>query len=305
MKDKLLFIPLDWKVKAQPDWYLSLSKQFDCYYFNDNILEYDFKCDYIWVQCGAIDKNILNQLKVKTGAKIIQWTGNCNGGVLEEVLIYKGIADVTLLASGLGQKNLYQALLGHHVGYLQHGMAEFNFVPVNESMESKNIVFIGNNYDQFPGAVERNELCLWLSKTFENFEVIGNGYSTGGYNNTRSCSYYDCPKIYNESYIAVAANCMNDIEGYWSNRCLDIMAAGCACLMRYTPNAEKWFTNWHDCVFYETKEEAVKHINTLLNNKTLRNTIAVNGQKLIRTAHSLDYRAIELRNELDLLFQYK
>lgn len=304
MKDKLMFIPLDWELKAQPDWYISLCSQFDCFYYDD-VKGIDPVPDYIWVQCGAMHQDILDRIKELTGAKVIQWTGNCNGALLEEVLIYKGIADVTLLASGIGQKDLYEKELGHHVGYLQHGMAPFNFLPVNESLDNRNIVFIGNNYDHFEGARERNELCLWLSKTFENFEVIGNGFNLPGYRNHRSCSYYDTPKIYNESYIAIAANCMNDIEGYWSNRCLDIMAAGCACLMRKTPNCEKWFTNWQDCVFYETKEEAVRHISTLLNDKQLRNTIANNGQKLIREKHTLDYRALELRRELDLLFQPK
>lgn len=303
MKDKLLFIPLDWRVAAQPHFFDSLCNEFNCqYYTGDNDLD-KWKPDFIWVQCGALKTSILKEIKSQTNAKIIQWTGNCNGAILEEVLIYKDIADYTFLASGIGQKKLYEDILKHPVVYLQHGMAPFNFIPVNESLDEKKIVFIGNNYDHFEGARERNELCLWLSSTFDNFEVIGNGYSTGGYKNSRSCGYYDTPKIYNESYIGISANCMNDLEGYWSCRPLDIMAAGSACLMRYTPNAEKWFKNWHDCVFYETKEEAVKHINTLLNNKSLRSSIANNGQKLIKEFHTLDYRAKELRHELDLLFK--
>ena len=173
---------------------------------------------------------------------------------------------------------------------------------LKHDLTEKKIVFIGNAYGHFEGAVERNSLCQLLSQKFSEFEVIGNGFADGNYNNNRSCSYYDTPDIYNNSYIGISANCMNDIEGYWSNRPLDIMAAGCCCLMRYTPKAEKWFKDFENCVFYNTNEEAARHIETLMSNPDLRNKIAAKGQELVREHHTLDSRAQELKWLINLHF---
>jgi spore maturation protein CgeB len=294
----LLFIPLHWEHDAQQDFFNSFKKEYNAVYYTDTCFQI-FKPDIIYTQCGAIDPSELATIKKNTGALVIQWTGNTRDTILDEVMIFKDIADVTFLASGIGQKDMYEAVLNHPVKYLQHGMAPWNFLPVQKDQEEKKVIFIGNNYDQFPGAVERNELCELLTKIFPNFEVWGNGYADATkYRNPNSIPYNDSPQLYNKSYIAIAANCYNDIEGYWCNRKLDIMAAGSCCFMRYVPGMENFFTDMVHGVFYKTNAEAVEKINMLLANPELRNKIAKSGQEIVQKYHTLDYRVIEIKKAL-------
>ncbi len=302
---KLLFIPLHYEYGAQNDLYNSFCKEYNTMYYEGIIQAIDFKPEIIYTQCGAIWPDYLIDIKQKTGALVIQWTGNTRDTILDEVMILKDSVDVTFLASGIGQKDMYEVVLHHPVKYLQHGMAPWNFIEAktflsaNSPLGNAKTIFIGNNYDQFPGAVERNELCKLLSAEFkDNFEVIGNGYNSPEYNNTRSLPYNDTPPVYNQAYIGIAANCYNDIEGYWCNRKLDIMAAGSCCLMRYVPNMENHFTDMVHGVFYKTNAEAVDKIKMLYNNPELRNKIALAGQEICQKYHTLDYRVIEIKNTL-------
>jgi len=231
-------------------------------------------------------------LKSATSAKVIQWTGDARSEVMENVTQYKGIADLTLLAVGIGQKEMYESALGCPVDYLQQGVFDSFFIEPQELTEGKT-VFIGNNYDQFEGARERAKLCRDLAYD-TTFETIGNGWNWR-HNNTRSIPYHESAKIYNESYISISHACFNDVEGYYSNRTIDIMAAGGCCLMRYVPNAEKFFKHEENVMFYQTNEEAVSIIKFLKQNPDVRNEIAWSGHNLAKKYHTFKYRAKELK----------
>jgi hypothetical protein len=184
---------------------------------------------------------------------------------------------------------------------LQQGVFNSFFVEPKE-LQSGKVVFIGNNYDHFEGAVERENLCLILSSRmngFEDFEVIGNGFDNGMFNNTRSISYHESATIYNESYISISHACFNDIEGYYSNRTFDIMASGGCCLMRYAKGAEKYFTHEENVMFYHTNEEAIEIIKFLIANPDVRNAIALSGYNLANKYHTFDVRAKELKQLID------
>lgn len=300
---KILFIPLHFFVKSQEDLYNSFCKHYNTHYYNGDQQEaINFKPDIIYTQCGAIETHLLVELKQKTGAFIIQWTGNARAGILDEIMIYKDVSDATFLASGMGQKDLYENALNQPVFYLQHGMAPFTFKDVRTDITDNSIVFIGNNYDEFEGATERNDLCELLTKTFETFEVWGNGYSDKTkYRNPDSIPYHLSHDLYNKSYISVSANSFNYIDGYWSHRKLDIMAAGSCCLMRYVPKLENYFQDMVHGVYYNTNEEAVEKIKFLIENPDVRNKIAKQGQDITRKYHTLDYRVIEIKETLEKL----
>lgn len=295
---RLLFIPLDWQLPVKPHqaYYTSLASHFNVLYYLDQPSSINFSPDIIFVHSGALVPELLTELKDMTGATVIQWTGDCRSELLQPVMSYKGICDITALACGIGQKDMYEDAMGHKVYYLQHAVEPYQFLSVRENLtKPEKVVFIGNNYDQFPGAVERTQLCKALSIVFSaNFEVIGNGFASHEFKNSRAIKYDQTPEIYSNSYIGISANIYNDIEGYWSNRPLDIMAAGSCCLMRYTPRMEKWFTDMQDCVFFSSNTEAISKIQMLLDNPELRNKIALTGQKKVKMFHSYDSRVLEL-----------
>lgn len=287
---KLLFIPQDYQHRPYEEFYLELCKEFDCLYYQHQTVSLIFKPDYIFVHSSAIHPDLLRQFN----SFIIQWTGDIRPEPLGQVLAYKNLADLTLLASGIGQKEMYEQAMGGTVGYLQHFVSQSQYIPVNNE-PNNNILFIGNAYDQFPEGKERNELCAKLSAIYPNFEVIGNGFNTPEYNNTRTINYADTQPLYNNAYISISANIYNDCEGYWSNRPLNIMAAGGCCLMRYVPDMERYFTDGKHCVFYKSNEEAAQVIGALMNNKDLRNRIAAAGQQLVMEYHSDKYRVSEIK----------
>lgn len=295
-KNKLVFIPLDYKFNPHRDWYLQLNKYFNCQYFVSTGLAIAFNPDVIFMQSGALTLAEMQNLRVNTNAIIVQFTGDCREEPLPEVLMGKGICDITALACGIAQKEMYERELGHRVAYLQHGVGGTAFRFPKTNFAERKIVFIGNAYSEFSGAIERNELCELLSGLYLNFEVIGSGYSEPKYNNTRTVPYVEVPTIYNESYISISANIFNDKEGYYSNRPLDIMAAGGCCLMRHSPNLERCFTDMEDCVFYRSNLEAVDKIQMLLQFPELRNRIAAKGQDKVFKNHTYEQRVLELIN---------
>lgn len=274
--------------------------------------------DYILLQSGAIKSDGLFGLRSTKnrsgGAKIIQWTGDARAEAMENVTQYKGIADLTLLAVGVGQREMYETALGCPVDYLQQGVFNSFFIEPKELTEGK-AVFIGNNYDHFDGAVERSALCERLSLHFSfdhliYFEVIGNGFvkeqyvasidqHVNLYSNYRSIPYVDSAKIYNESYISISHACFNDIEGYYSNRTIDIMASGGCCLQRWFPGIENYFTDGYDCVVYRTNEEALEKIQYLIERPEVRNMIARNGHNTAKQKHTFAVRAKEIKQLID------
>lgn len=302
MKKRLLFIPLHYNITPRPheDWFNALSREFDCEYMNINV---GLGFDYIFIQSGALKPLILSQIKLVHGnasAKVIQWTGDARDEVMENVIQYKGIVDLTLLAVGIGQKEMYEKALGSRVDYLQQGVFEKFFIEPKELTEGK-IVFIGNNYDHFEGAIERTELCEILAKEFPQFETIGNGFDSR-HNNTRSIPYEESAKIYNESYISISHACFNEIEGYYSNRTLDIMASGGFCLMRRIPNCNSLISRHATtCLFYDSNEECVELIYLLIRETGARNGIANAGHEYAKKYHTFRYRAKQIKELCDSL----
>ena len=296
---KLLFIPLGWQSKPNPDLFNAFCKEFETLHYESLVEAILFDPDFIYVQCGAISVSDLYELKKESGAKVVQWTGDCRAELMQNVLEFKDIADLTLLAVGIGQKEMYEKALNHRVGYLQQGVFNSFFLPVKTEFETGSVVFIGNNYDHFEGALERTELCEVLSECFEYFEVIGNGFNSPEFSNTRSVPYIDSAEIYNNAYISISHACFNEIEGYYSNRTLDIMAAGGCCLMRRVPNCEELFVDMKHVVYYRDSEEAVDKIIMLFSNPEIRNSVSLAGQNLVKKFHTFDYRVKEIKSALE------
>lgn len=296
---KLLFIPLDYKYRPHEDWYKGFCKYYDCLHYSDKESAILFMPELIFVQSGALAPTELIEIKQRTGAVVMQWTGDCREDLLPDVLAYKDISDIIFLACGIAQKSMYENAMNQPVYYLQHGVSEYRFAPVKENIEDGKITFIGNNYNQFSGDIERTALLKMLSPIFKNLEIWGSGFNMEGFNNVGSIPYSETVQIYNNSFISISSSIFNDKEGYWSCRPLDIMAAGACCLIQYVPNLENYFTDMEDCVYYRTNYEAAILINYLLSEPELRNKIAKKGQQKVMERHTWEYRAFEVKQALE------
>lgn len=305
-----MFIPLHYDANPRPheDWFNAFDKYYECVYFKKSFSRIFNWYDFIFIQSGAMEPDeLLLWRYANPKAKIIQWTGDARAELMENVTQYKSIVDLTLLAVGIGQKKMYEDALGSPVDYLQQGVFESFFLPPKE-LQSGKIVFIGNNYDQFEGARERNELCEMLSKEFPNdFEVIGNGFnayrqidttipfsSEKIYNNYRSIPYSESAQIYNNAYISISHACFNDIEGYYSNRTLDIMASGGCCLMRSIPKIGEIMS----VLTYESNNRCIDKIKWLIDNPLIRNNYAKESF-LQAQNHTFEYRVLEIKQIIE------
>ncbi len=290
---KLLFIPLDYSYNPYQELLQCFKEKFDTMYYTDQQSALDFKPDFIFAQSSALEPDKLMEIRLASKSFVMQWSGDCRVDLLPEVVAYKDVCDVTLLAVGVAHKEMYEAVLQHPVRYMQHTVSMTQFV-VPKQLDNGKIVFIGNNYNHFPGAAERSKLCEILTTEFENFEVWGNGFNTKEYRNPDSIAWEKSQFLYNDSYIGISANIFNDYEGYWSDRPLHIMAAGCCCLMRYVPKLEHYFKDMVHCVFYKSNEEAIDKIKYLMANPDVRNQIALEGQKEILKHHTNNYRVQQI-----------
>lgn len=261
---RLLYIPLSGTGKD--DLYKAFAKHCEVLDFWEG-----FKGDYdvIYVHSGAISKNSL--LEIKQNAKVIQWTGDCRHEQLEPVMRYKGIADVTLLASG--QKELYKEL--GRVEWLPHGVGEWQFREPKE-VEFK-IVFIGNNLSHLPGGKERADILREVEKNYP-LEIYGSGWDEFR-SNRHPIAVQDTPDIYNNSYLSLCGNVINDVPKYFSNRPLFAMAGGCCHLMREVPGLN---TVINGDFFYHDVESLFKKIEKFKNSPVLRLATARQQSLIVR-----------------------
>lgn len=283
---KLLFIPLLPGNPETDDLYKAFCKKYEVHFYTSINPAINFDPDIVYIHSGALSLEVVQVLKDCTKAIWTQWTGDCaEGHLLEPVLRYKSICDVTFLACGAGLKKEYEKELGHPVHWLPHAVADWQFRPVNP--DAKGIVFVGNNYTHFSGGVERKELNDLLRERAD-FTLYGSGWNGANshlqkFPESHPVKWESLPDIYNNAYIGLSNNLINNVPLYFSNRPLNVMAAGSICLMRYVPGIEEYFTHGYDCLIYHDIDQAISEIKYWHEATTqARNAIAENGQNVVR-----------------------
>lgn len=275
---KLLYIPLQPGDPDTDDLYKAFCKKYEVHFYgnecNASPEAINFNPDIVYIHSGALPLQTVKYIKENTNAIWAQWTGDCSeGSLLEPVLRYKDITDVTFLASG-GHMSTYQKELNQPVHWMPHAVAEWQFRPVKE--KTQGIVFVGNNYTHYSGGVERYELNQQLAKCNTHpFRLYGNGWEFG-----EPAKWETLPDIYNQYLIGLSNNLINDVDLYFSNRPLNIMAAGSLCLMRRVPGIDQYFTHGKDCIMYVSVADAIYQLENM--HKHDRNAIAAEGQQTVR-----------------------
>ena len=262
MSIKLLYCP--WPGAEKDELYEAFSKKTHIHFYTTDDLAIDFKPDIIYLQSGVIHPGNLKYIKENTGATVVQWTGDYRPEGLPEINQYKGIADKTFLAGGL---HLYKDSI-----YLPHPVGKWRYRPVKD--HSEGVVMLANNYGQFPGGLERQEMV----RMYPEIKVYGSGWA-----GTSVIGRYDNCDIYQNSYLSVGCNIYNDIWGYFSDRPLESMMSGCCFMMRHVPGLD--FVHGVDCLMYKRNEE-IKNLMTV--DIVTRNRIARAGQKKVYDNYTQD-----------------
>ena len=276
MKKKLLYIPLDYHRHTEDpmlftDFLHAFQTKFDARIFTTMDEAVEFKPDFVFFQ-GSLIETDLYYLKMKTGAKIFMWTGDCRYAPTKSLMDYRNIVDTYLLPFSGILLSEYQLILGKPCHYLFEPIQNWRFREPKE-MNSGKIVFVGNHYGNVPGGESRMEIIKHINQHLPNeLEVYGNIEGSKG-----TIDYKDVPDLYNNAYIVICENKWHDVGGYFTPRNLGAMAVGSCPLMRYFPNLDNRFGHLSDCLVYKNKYELLDYILLLKENPSIRNHISTNA----------------------------
>jgi len=241
-----------------------------------------------------IDPVVVKSLKEKYPAIVwTQWTGDCRPYPLPLIAEFGKIVDLTLLASGIGQKELYEKAGVKKVGYWQHAAPDWAFLPQLPHEERKGIVMLAHNYDPIDPSGDRKELVERLSQEFDDFIVYGSGWT----DNVRHGDPIPWPKqspIYQKAKISVGTNGVNTVTGYWSDRPYLAMASGTPHLTHYVSGWEEQFDIGVESFTYRSIDDAVTKLKWILQaDPALIDEVGRVGQAKVRENHTFDKRVEE------------
>lgn len=277
---KILLIPLGWdKPEEHKDLVEAFREKHEAVLWRSDLMINTFMPNVIFYQ-GGLDVGFCKQIKSYTNAKWITWTGDVRYAPMQHLQECKELTDLFLVPLMGDRLETYSKLLDKPCEYI------WEYFPTHrvrqpKSMNSGKVTFVGNVYDCLPGGESRIELSELINKHINESEIYGSSETT------KQIPVEDVPDLYQNSYIVIAENNWQDINGYFTPRNLQGMSSSC-CLMKWFPKIERFFTNWHDCVYYNNKYELLDIIEYLKRNPDRRNEIAMNGSKTFEERFTLN-----------------
>ena len=280
---KLLYIPLDYHLHSENGVFDSIlngfKTEFNTLIFKTLEESIRFNPDYVFMHGNVISLEDCNTLKSLTGAMFTIWVGDVRYAPLPEAMNMIGVADLYLFPFNGKQLEYFSRILDTPCEYIFEVFDDRQVREVKE-MTVGRVVFVGNVYDHFPGGEERISLANFIGKYVPELELYGSfPYSA---NSKGNIDFSQVPDLYNTSYLTIAHNNRNDIDGYFTHRNLIALASGSCVLMKHFPGIEQFFTNWEHCVFYKTNYELLDIIEFLKREPSIRNKIAKNGNSYVR-----------------------
>src|SRR3990167_7783250 len=275
---KLLYIPLPTATPQIDDLYKAFCKRCEVQWFWDN--ETIQNPDIIYSHSGGVNPDVLRVLKREFKKCIVtQWTGDYRPEGFDYYREAGKYCDINFKAD---TADLYPEL---NCKFLPHGVADWQFREINP--EAKGIIFIGNAYTHLPGGKERYELCQQLSKR-DDFTWVGTGGNPG------HIDFKEIPDWYNRHKFAISANLYYDAPGWFGNRPLMAMAAGCCTLIREFPGYKDFAEDGKYYFAYDDNDEVLWLYDAMLRHPDILeatewcNRVTKAGQQLVRGNFTYD-----------------
>jgi glycosyltransferase involved in cell wall biosynthesis len=264
------------------------------------------KPDWIWLQVQ--DSNVIQPETITAlrrdlpGCVVTHWMGDIRSKVKPYLSEICKVTHLTLISS-VGQIPLFQDAGAKRVQYCQVG------VDWNEDVLGKpawvppfkvpDVVFIGNHYgvnigdDNFPGVGERLDAIRALKDAGIDVGVVGTGWPAD-VPMIGSCKVKQQHHVWKRAKVALSVNHFNNVELYYSDRHLVSMASGTPLVCKYVPGLEKEFTHGVDLFWYESTDELVDIVKTLLSNDDFRQKVGRQGRYKVMSEHTWFNRIISL-----------
>ena len=248
-----------------------------------------FRPDWLWLQAqdtGVVLPETLQILRRRMpGCVLSHWMGDAREQVSDYLTKVCQVAHLTLISS-VGQIPMFQAVGAKRVEYLQVGFDLPESPSVLVPFRVPDVVFCGNYLNEsFSGSAERMGAIQALSQDGIDVGVVGAGWPSA-IPVVGRCGVSQQSEVYRRAKVCLSINHLNDIERYYSNRQIIAMASGTPVVCRYVPGLEQEFLSGIHCYWYETKDELLKHVRTLLDFEHIRTNIGRNGRAEILRNHT-------------------
>ncbi|EOC99966.1 glycosyltransferase family protein [Caldisalinibacter kiritimatiensis] len=185
--------------------------------------------------------------------------------------------------------------------------------PINKDKNKiGNVVFAGTWYNNQPSRIKDMEIILKPAIKY-GLDIYDRGYNIDD-------SFFEYPDIYKpcikpalpylemiEKYkkynLALNVNFISDSPTMFSQRIFELLGCGINIVSSYNSGIEKFFPN---VVKLSTSEQETKyHLNTLLNNKDLRDKLALQGLREVYSKHTVRHRLETICNKLGIKYVQK
>lgn len=262
----------------------------------------DFLPDMVFMQLQSpniIDVETVKKLR-SMGCFVINWTGDARVPLPQWYIDIGRHASLTLFSNETDVNTMHKMSIP--ADYLQIGFDECIYSPKGEVSEHKDIVFMGNNYnDMFSLGNLRIQMVSALRKEFpDQFGVFGRGWSLseGDYNHSQekeASVYRGCKIAINLSHY--------DLDRYSSDRILRIMGSGAFCLSKYFPGYNKDYIDGEHLRIWHTIPELIQLIRYYLHPENTSSRIAI-AQRGMKLTHQRDTFQHMVDNMINIYRKY-
>jgi hypothetical protein len=182
---------------------------------------------------------------------------------------------------------------GHRSEFLNIGFSPNTFKPEGEKRpNTPPIVFLGNHYgDRFPASALRLEMCQQLEAKYRKFfAAYGSGWGPAvqWLNEEQEAAAYRSCKI------AIDLNHYLDVDRFFSDRRLRIMASGAFCIANHNPGIENDFVVGEHLVTFKNIREIPGIIDYYMTHEDERKAIAAAGCEYVHRTQSWAARMPQL-----------
>jgi glycosyltransferase involved in cell wall biosynthesis len=220
---------------------------------------------------GIVSRKTLEVVKQNSG-RSYNWTGDVREPIPKWYLDFGDCFDCTFFTNLNDVYTMRQA--GFVSDYLEIGFDPEIYYPEGE--RDIDVVFMANNYGNFPLSGYRVQIAEKLKRTVSGFRLYGSGWKNadGNLNHSQHAE----ADVYRRAKIAI--NCSHfAYKRYASDRMLRILGSGCLCLSHYYPQIEDEWKIGREVAVFSDLADLIDKVGYYIKNEKERSRIAANGCK--------------------------
>jgi len=241
------------------------------------------------------DKKYFDQLRYKSGAKVIYWTWDFMDYVPHTFhFTMSKAADLLLTNEGSRITELNKR--GINAYYFPFDVSSKEFGRCGYMDKKHDVVFFGSHLMQ-------GDRIEWLKEINKSHPVTifawnPDKWKEEGFTDVHNAVYgVDFAEEVAQSRIILGFNVNDHCWGYWSNRVGKVLSVGGFLLQRYVPGMELFLRDGAE--YFSSIEEANEKIEYFLKNDNEREVIAERGYEIGRDRFTSDKRVKELMILID------